>query len=238
MENLRRLGGEAGVVAGVAMAWLFLGLVVVFPASGLDYTALGNPHRYLPFVAKHEFLFWTVNILGGLLAGLMSTVLFMALGDRFRDGDADGGVRVASTLGVIGAAGLAASAMIRQFGIAPLAAMYASNQVGAVHAFRAMNGIANGFTGLSELFVGVAALAFTAAMLPEKHYRNAGMVGAATGVAMILSAFVSHVALVMLSTVGAAVWFVLSAIVMRSESGPAFFRWAYAGQPRSKQRAA
>lgn len=238
MENLRRLGGEAGLLAGLAMAWLFLGMVFAFPASGLALDAHANPHRYLPFVARHEFLVWSVNVLGGALAALMGTVLFMALGDRFRDGDADGGARVASALGVVGAAGLAAATLIRQFGIAPLAVMYRTNQVGAVHAFRSMSGVANGFAGLSGLFIGVSMLLFAVAMRQDKRYQGAGTVGLITGIAMILAAFVSHVALPIVSMIGAAAWFGWSAWVMRSESGPAFVHWGVGGQPRSKQRAA
>jgi hypothetical protein len=239
MENLRRLGGEAGVLAGVAMAWMFLGLVVLFPASGLNFDAHANPHRYLPFVAKQESLVWSVNILGGVLAALMGTVLFMALGDRFKEGETDGGARIASTAGVVGAAGLAAAEMIRQFGIVPLAVLYKTNQVGAVHAFRAMSGVAGGLAALSGLFIGVAALVFAVAMRQEKNYQGAGVVGLITGGAMVLSAFISHTALAVISMIGAAAWFGWSAWVMRTESGPAFIRWGTGSRDaRSRQRAA
>ena len=85
MEDLRRLGGEAGILAGVAMAWLFLGFVVLFPSAGLNLVDQGNPHRYLPFIARHASMFWVVNILGALVAGLLSAVVYMALHDRFKD---------------------------------------------------------------------------------------------------------------------------------------------------------
>ena len=85
MENLRRLGGEAGILAGTATAWIFLGFVFIFPSAGLTLIDQANPHRYLPFIAQHSAMFWTVNILGGLIAGLLSAVVFLALGDRFKD---------------------------------------------------------------------------------------------------------------------------------------------------------
>src|SRR5256886_17202969 len=85
MEDLRRLGGEAGVLAGVAMAWLFLGFVVLFPSAGLNLVDQGNPHRYPPFIARHASMFRGVNILGALVAGLLSAVGYMALSDRLMD---------------------------------------------------------------------------------------------------------------------------------------------------------
>jgi len=52
MENLRRLGGEAGILAGTATAWIFLGFVFIFPSAGLTLIDQANPHRYLPFIAQ------------------------------------------------------------------------------------------------------------------------------------------------------------------------------------------
>src|SRR3989442_5840281 len=35
MEDLRRIGGEAGVVAGIALGWFVLGVMGILPAAGL-----------------------------------------------------------------------------------------------------------------------------------------------------------------------------------------------------------
>src|SRR5207245_9037613 len=83
VEDLRRLGGEAGVIAGLALGWLLLGVLVVWPSAGLSFAAEFNPNRILPFVHRHEVMFWAVNILGGLLAAVMSIILYLAAGDRF-----------------------------------------------------------------------------------------------------------------------------------------------------------
>src|SRR5437867_13440456 len=85
MENLRRLGGEAGVLAGVAMAWLFLGFVVLFPSAGLNLVDQGNPHRYLPFIPRPAPMFWVDNNLGALVAGWLSAGVYIALHVRFSD---------------------------------------------------------------------------------------------------------------------------------------------------------
>ena len=73
VEDLRRLGGEAGVIAGVALGWLLLGILVVWPSAGLSFGAEFNPNRILPWVHKHEAMFWAVNILGGLLAAAIDS---------------------------------------------------------------------------------------------------------------------------------------------------------------------
>jgi len=239
IEDLRRLGGEAGVVAGVALAWLLLGVAVVWPSAGLSFAAEFNPHRMLPFVLKHEALFWAVNILGGLLAAVMSIILYLALGDRFSD-SGPASARIGALFGVLGSFGFGAAALLRQFGMGPLSLIYRTNQIGAVHAFRGMGGVLSTTVAIGEIFTGLAVLAFASAMISEKNYRNTGYVGLATGAAMILATFVPRSFLDAIGLAGAAVWFGWTAIVMRAESGPAFFKWAYVGsrEARSQRRAA
>ena len=89
VEDLRRLGGEAGVIAGLALGWLLLGVLVVWPSAGLSFAAEFNPNKILPFVHRHEVMFWAVNILGGLLAAVMSIILYLAVGDRFTNDDGE-----------------------------------------------------------------------------------------------------------------------------------------------------
>src|SRR5437870_7783572 len=90
------------------MAWLFLGFVVLFPSAGLSLVDQGNPHRYLPFIARHASMFWVVNILGALVAGLLSAVVYMALHDRFKD-ESPATARIGSFAGTMGAAAFAAA---------------------------------------------------------------------------------------------------------------------------------
>lgn len=237
MEDLRRLGGEAGIVAGVALGWLALGMLVLFPASGLSFGAQLNPHKYLGFVYHHGYMYWAVNILGGLLAAAMSIILYLAVGDRFTN-DAPATSRIGSLLGVLGAAAFAATALLRQFGIGPLAALYNANQVGAVHAFRGMIGVLIATKASGQIFTGLAALAFASAMLSEKKYHNAGIVAVVTGAATILATFISNAFLDGISILAIAVWFGWTSMMVREEAGPAFFKWQYAGAPTKSRRAA
>lgn len=233
MENIRRLGGEAGVLAGIATALLFLGFVLLFPSAGLALADQANPHKYMTFIAKHEMLFWSVNVLGGLLAALMSAVLFLALGDRFAD-HAAASARIGTMLGIGGALGFACSALIRQVGYSAMATMYPGNQAGSVQAFRAIQGIENSMFALGQVGVGLAAIVLGLVMLRTKRYDNVGYLSAVAGTTMFLGGFISHVVLFMSSFALMTAWFVWSALVLRSEAGPAFVRW---GTEKSRARA-
>ncbi len=224
MENLRRLGGEAGVLAGIATALLFLGFVGFFPSAGLALADQANPHKYLTFITKHQMLFWSVNVLGGLLAALMSAVLFLALGDRFAE-DAPASARIGPMLGIGGAVGFASSALVRQVGYSAMSVIYPANQAGAVQAFRAMQGIENSMFALGQVAAGLAMIVLGIVMLRTKQYGGVGYLSAVAGTTMFLGGFIPHVVLFMASFALMTVWFVWSALVLRSEAGPAFVRW-------------
>src|SRR5574341_1257870 len=234
MENLRRWGGEAGVLAGVATALLFLGYVWFFPAAGLTLADQANPHKYIALIAKHQMLFWSVNVLGGLLAALMSAVLFLALGDRFAE-EAPASARVGSLLGLGGSIGFASSALIRQVGYSAMAAIYPANNAGVVQAIRAIQGIENSMFALGQVAVGLAAIVLGIVMLRTKRYAGVGYLSAVAGTTMFLGGFIPHVVLFMGSFALMTVWFVWSALVMRSEAGPAFVRWGV-GRARAGER--
>lgn len=236
MENLRRVGAEAGILAGLATAWLFLGLVWAFPDAGLGLADQANPNKYLPFINKHQMMFWTVNVLGGLLAALMSAVLFLALGDRF-DEEAPSSSRIGPMFGIGGTIGFAASALIRQVGFGAAALMYPSNKAVAAQTFHAMRGIENSMFGLGQVSVGLGAIVLGVVMLRTKRYAGVGYLSAVAGTTMFLSGFINHVVLFVASFALMTVWIVWSALTMRAEAGPGLIRWGYAKpQPRPSGR--
>src|SRR5439155_25291850 len=98
------------------------------------------PNRMLPWGDKHGARFWAGNSLGGLLAAVMSVVLYLAAGDRFTN-NAPASARIGALFGVFGSFGFGAAALLRQYGMGPLSMLYSSSSVGAVHAFRGMSGV-------------------------------------------------------------------------------------------------
>ncbi len=237
MEDLRRIGGEAGVVAGIALGWLVLGVMVVLPAAGLSIGDQMNPHKLLTFIHAHGATVWMVNVLGGLLAAVMSIVLYLAIGDRFSD-DEPAGARIGALFGVLGAFAFATAALVRQFGMGSLASLYIANQVGAVHGFRGLSGTLSAISALAALFTGLAALAFATAMVPAKQYRKTGYLALGAGAVMVLATFIPDRFLAALGQLAAGAWFAWTALVLRSESGPAYFRWQLAPRETTARRRA
>ena len=225
MENLRRLGGEAGLVAGIATAWVFLGFVFIFPTAGLDFVDQINPHRYLPFITKHQALVWTVHILGGLLSAMGAAVLFAALQDRF-NGNGSGIVKLGAGAGLFGAGTLAAAVLVRQAGFDALSSLYATNVVGGAHAFYALRGVVHSLESLSALATGVGILVIGRVMVTEKKYATVGQMSVIVGVVMAFAAFASHVLLFMVSALGMIAWLIWTSLTLRAEVGPAYIsRW-------------
>src|SRR3989449_7803460 len=70
MHNLRRLGGGAGILAGIAAAWHLLGTAVVIPSAHLSLAAQDSPHKYLVFAHTHQAMIWWINA-PGMLAPLL-----------------------------------------------------------------------------------------------------------------------------------------------------------------------
>lgn len=225
MENLRRLGGEAGLVAGIATAWVFLGFVFIFPTAGLDFVDQVNPHRYLPFITKHQAMVWTVHILGGLLSAMGAAVLFAALQDRF-NGNGSGIVKLGAGAGLFGAGTLAAAVLVRQAGFDALSSLYATNVVGGAHAFYALRGVVHSLESLSALATGVGILVIGRVMVTEKKYATVGQMSVIVGVVMAFAAFASHVLLFMVSALGMIAWLLWTSLTLRAEVGPAYIsRW-------------
>lgn len=237
MQNLRRWGGEAGVLAGLATAGLFLAFVQFFPSAGLSLADQANPHKYMVFINKHEAMFWTFNVVGGLVAALMSAVLFVSLRDRFEE-DAPASARVAALFGIIGAIGFASSALIRQVGYSALATAYKANKTNAVIAFRGVAGIENSMFALGQVGIGLGAIVLGTVMLKSRQYSSVGYVGVVAGITMFLSAFSSHSLLFIASLGTTAAWLVWSALTLRKEVGPAFVQWGVAKTRRASERAA
>lgn len=234
MENLRRLAGEAGVLAGIATAWLFLGLVLVFPSAGLNLADQANPHRYIPYIAKHAGMFWTVNVLGGIAAAVFTAIFVMGLADRFREGS-PATAKIGSWLGVFGATSFAAAAAIRQIGFTSLIPVYKTAHTSGAVAFYGTNGVVHGLLGLGGIVAGLGVLVFAGIMLKSARYSSVGFLSVAAGTVMILDGFVNNVYFFMGSFMAMIVWLIWTSLTLRAEVGPALFHVRFA--PRRNGRA-
>ncbi len=220
MENIRRLGAGAGILAGVAAAWFFIGLVVVYPAAGLALSAHDNPHAVIPFLAKHQVMYWLVNVMGGFLSALMTLVLLLALGDRFRD-EAPAVSQIGVAVGIVGVVGFAIGALLNQIGFSSLIPLNAANKTVAATAWYAVKGTADAFTALGGVAVGISALVFGNVMLKTEKYGQVGYLSVVTGTPLILSGFISHTILFMIASVLNIAWLSWTGIVMHLDAAGA-----------------
>ena len=189
MQNLRRLGGGAGILAGIAAAWHLLGAAVIIPSAHLSLAAQESPHKYLVFALKHQDLIWWINVPGGILAPLLGLILLLALADRLRE-DAPDRSLIGLALGIVGMIGFAAGGSLKLFGLGSLVPFHLTNKTGAAIAFYAVNGTANSFLHLGDVAMGLGALVFGSIMLRMRgYYGQAGSLSVITGAALIVSAF-------------------------------------------------
>ncbi len=220
MDNLRRLGGVAGIVAGLSTAWLAVGLTVIFPAAGLPLKSQQDPAKYLPFIIRHETLFWAAGAAGGVLAALAAGVLILALADRFHDDSRDQ-ARFGLALGLAGALAFAVGAFLRLTGFGYLATVYGSNRQGAAAAFYALSGVAGSFVALADATLGLSALVFGGLMLRRPGYARAGSISIIAGAPLVLSAFLAGSMLVPIASGLTALWLFWSGGLLWTETMPA-----------------
>lgn len=220
MQDLRQLGGGSGILAAIAAAWLLVGTTVVLPAAGLSLAGQENPHAYLTFAANHQIVLWMVNVLGGLLVPLLALVLLLGLADRFQE-DAPARSRIGLSIGVVGAAGFAIGAFLRQIGLGSLITLYTTDKPAAVAAFYATNGAANSFLGLGDVALGLGVLVFGSIMLRAGgYYGHVGFLSAITGMPLILSGFVPHIILYLMASVLTIAWLAATGALLWIETAP------------------
>ena len=217
MDNLRRLGGGAGVLSGLATVWLTIGLTVVFPAAGLSLKAQEEPNKYLAFIAKHQILFWTTDVLGGVVAALAVAILMVALADRFHEESRDQS-RLGLALGGLGALGLVIGAFVKFTALGYLSVLYASAKQPAAIAFYAVNGTAHSFLALGAAALGISALVFGSLMLRTPGYSRAGYVSVVAGAPSIISAFVASDVLFVIASGLMSLWFAWAGILLWVEA--------------------
>jgi hypothetical protein len=205
MDNLRRLGGLAGIISGLATAWLTIGLSVAFPAAGITLRGQNDPNKYLPFVMRHTALFWTTDVLGGIVAALAVGILMLALAERF-SGESHDQAKLGLTMGLVGALGLAVAAFTRLTAASYLSAIYGSAKLTAGVAFYAVNGMTHGFLALGAVTLGLSALIYGGMMLKDSGYTHVGYLSVVAGTPLIISAFIPGDVLYMVSSGLITVW--------------------------------
>jgi hypothetical protein len=219
MDNLRRLGGLAGIVSGLAMAWLTIGLSVAFPAAGITLRGQNDPNKYLPFVMKHTALFWSVDVLGGVLAAVAAAILILALAERFHGASSDQ-AKLGMTMGLVGALGLVIAAFCRLTAVGYLTGIYHAAKLTAGVAFYAVNSMVHGFVALGAVCLGLSALIYGGMMLKDSDYTHAGYLSIVAGTPLIISAFISGDVLYLVASGLITIWLFWTGALLWMETAP------------------
>src|SRR3989442_15346750 len=117
----------------------------------------------------------------------------------------------------MGAAAFAAAALVRHTGFGWLSAIYATNGVGAAHAFYAVSTVAGSLVGLGNVMAGLGILLFGRVMQRHPRYNSVGYLSTGAGAAMGLAGFVTHAFLFAVSTISPIAWVTPTAFALRAE---------------------
>jgi hypothetical protein len=161
MKPLNKFGGYAAFyLAAAYMIGITIFLVV------LDYLNITDIDQKVTLLVEKQMLFYSTNLLMYVFFGIFLVVLTIALYERLNP-STPVLTKVASTMGVIWAGSLIASGMISNAGIAPVAALHATDPEQAALTLItietiATNGIGNGngeiLGGVWTLLISLAGL--------------------------------------------------------------------------------
>jgi hypothetical protein len=160
VKTLQKSGGFAALYLAIAyLIGMALFLVV------LDYPGITDPAQKVALLVEQQMVIFATNLLMYVFFGVALIVLALALYDRLKSG-APAIMQVATAIGIIWAGSLIASGMVANAGIAPVAALYATDPAQAALTWQGIESVANGLGnangeilgGLWALLVSLAAL--------------------------------------------------------------------------------
>jgi hypothetical protein len=201
MERVQRNGGTAGIVTAICLALLF----ILFASSGLDMTTAQDPAKALPVLGHRAGVFATTGVLGLLAAGF-GLVFTFGIFARLRENSP---TRAAASLGLafVGLTMHALGAALLWQGGAMLAALSATDQTAAAHAWIAVGAVNQGLMATADAFTGAAILVAGWAIVATGVMSAAlGWVAVVAGIVQILQLFSAQTALMGLGFLLAIVW--------------------------------
>jgi len=203
--------GTCGVVAGIALALLF----ILFMTSGVTPQLLADPAKGLDYVAKNAGrLRLTVAV--SLVAIAFAIVFTAGLAAKLRDKTP---TRATATLyfGLFALAGHALGTLIFGVSLSQVAAYAAKDSVAASHAWTAVLAVDGAADGLGNLFVGLSTLMAGWAITSAKALSpTLGWFGVASGVVGVIAFLAPQAeALFVLSFLFPIVWLIWAGSALR-----------------------
>lgn len=205
MKALNKFGGYAAFyLAAAYVIGISIFLVI------LDYLNITDIEQKVALLVEQQTMFYSTNLLMYVFFGIFLVVLTLALHERLNS-TAPALTKIGTTMGLIWAGSLIASGMISNAGIAPVAALHATDPEQAALTLIAIETIAtNGIgNGNGEILGGVWTLLISLAGLRTNKLPKAlNFLGMSIGVVGIASVFPGMSDLAGLFGITQIIWFV------------------------------
>lgn len=152
MVPRQQSAGTAGIVAGVALAILF----ILFFTSGATPETFADPAKAVPFVTQNAGRLRTLATFA-IITVIAATFFVAGLAAKLRD---RAPTRATGVLyfGLLGIVGHGVGSLLIWSAVPTVVAYAAKDQTGAAYAWVAINAISNAADGFGNLFIGLATL--------------------------------------------------------------------------------
>ena len=214
MKSLQKSGGFAALYLAVAY---LIGIAVFIVV--LDYPGIAHPGEKVTLLVDNQTIMFSANLLMYVFFGTVLIVLSLALYDRLKAG-APAIMQVATAIGIVWAGSLIASGMISNAGMAPVAALYATDPAQAALSWQGIEAVASGLgNGNGEILGGLFTLLVSAAALRGGGLsRSLNVLGLLVGAAGIISTAPGLTALTGIFGLSQMLWFVWLGIALLRNS--------------------
>jgi len=214
MKNVQKLGGIAALyLAAAYLVGISIFLVV------LDYLNISDPAQKVALVVEKQTVMYITNLLMYVLFGFFLVALVVALYERLKT-SAPMLIRGATAVGLIWAGALIVSGMVANAGIAPVAALYATDPAQAAVTWLTIETVASGLSGGNgEILGGMFSLLISFAGLQANGLpRGLNYLGILVGAVGIISTIPGLSDLTGLFGIIQIVWFVWLGLVLLRRS--------------------
>jgi hypothetical protein len=217
MKNLQKMGGIAALYEAAAYLIGFALWIGV-----LDYSGDLTPAEKVASFVNNQNLWYILNLVVYIAAGLFLVVLAVALYERLKT-SSSAIMQIATAIGLIWAGVVIASGMIANIGIENVVNLYNTDPAQAAPVWLAIDSVRDGIGGGNEIIGGVWILLVSwAALQAGRLSKVLNYLGLVIGVAGILSAIPALGMLTDIFGLTQIVWFIWLGIVMlRSKTSAA-----------------
>jgi len=216
MKKLQKMGGIAALYeAGAYLLGFALWIGV------LGYSSDLLPAQKVASFVENLNLWYVLNLVVYIIAGLFLVVLALALNDRLKSGSPVI-MQIATAIGLIWAGVVVASGMIANIGIESVVNLNATDPAQAASIWAAVDLVRDGLGGGNEILGGVWILLVSWAALRSGGFSKVlNYLGFVVGVAGILSAVPALRELASVFGLTQIIWFIWMGIaLLKSENNP------------------